>query len=668
MRKSHKHIVAGLLVLSAAMLPQGSGVLAAAEQAEDKEPVFTLQEIVVTSHRMTQPLVIETDPKAPRQPVPAADGGGYLKNIPGFSVVRQGGTGSDPLLRGLGGTRLNVLLNGTSQLGGCSSRMDPTTSYAFPESFSKIIVLKGPESVRYGSNVAGTVLFERETAPFEKADVRVNSSVLVGSNGRNDELLDVTAGDTSGYVRIIKTRSHADNYEDGAGNKIHSFYTRQSLSGIVGVTPDVNTLYEFTVDTSTAEAAYGGRTMDGPQFDQRDYSFKYEKKNLSPVVSKLEFKAYHNYVDHVMDNFSFRTPDSMGGMGMGGMWMDVDRTTTGGRVSADLILNTKTAATVGFDYQKNEHTNRMGMQGTSYGSKRRATDLVFTNYGVFGDFKRTLNEQNRLLGGMRFDSLDVKNETSAALSDSNHTYGAFLRYEHDYANTPITTYIGVGHAQRPADYWERTKGANSSFFLKPEKNTQLDTGLLYRKDKFQSSLSLFYSNIDDFIQFTGNTGKNIDATLYGGEAEATYFFTKEWSITATLAYVRGANDTENKALAQIPPLEGTVGLKYQHEKVEAGLLWRAVKAQSRYDIGSGSATSPDLAGIPGGFGILSINAADRPAKNIVVAAGVDNIFDKNYAEFLSRSGNAIPSVGIPVASVRLNESGRTIWVKTSYSF
>jgi iron complex outermembrane receptor protein len=659
-RKTHKHFVAGILVLSSAILASSPFALAAAEQAEEKEPVFTLEEIVVTSHRMTQPLVIETDPKSPRQPVPAADGGGYLKNIPGFSVVRQGGTGSDPLLRGLGGTRLNVLLNGTTQLGGCSYRMDPTTSYAFPESFSKIIVLKGPESVRYGSNVAGTVLFERETAPFEKADVRGNSSVLVGSNGRNDELLDVTAGDTTGYVRIIKTRSHADNYEDGAGNKIHSFYTRQSLSGIVGVTPDVNTLYEFTVDTSTAEAAYGSRGMDGPQFDQRDYSFKYEKKNLSPVVSKLEFKAYHNYVDHVMDDFSFRTPTGMG------MWMDVDRTTTGGRVSADLILNAKTAATVGLDYQKNEHTSRMGPKGTPYGAKNRMTDLVFTNYGVFGDFKRTLNEQNRLLGGVRFDSLDVKNETSAALSDSNHTYGAFLRYEHDYANTPITTYIGVGHAQRPADYWERRLSSN--FYLKPEKNTQLDTGLLYRKDKFQSSLSLFYSNIDDFIQFTGDTGKNIDATLYGGEAEATYFFTKEWSITATLAYVRGTNDTDNKALAQIPPLEGTVGLKYQHEKVEAGLLWRAVKAQSRYDIGSGSATSPDLAGIPGGFGILSINAAYRPAKNIVVAAGVDNIFNKNYAEFLSRSSVAIPSVGIPVASVRLNEPGRTVWVKTSYNF
>lgn len=660
MRKAHKHVVAGILVLSSAILASSPFALAAAERAEEKESVFTLEEIVVTSHRMAQPLVIETDPKAPRQPVPAADGGGYLKNIPGFSGVRQGGTGSDPLLRGLGGTRLNVLLDGTAQLGGCPSRMDPTTSYAFPEAFSKIIVLKGPESVRYGGgNVAGTVLFERETAPFDKADVRVNSSVLVGSAGRNDELLDVTAGDTSGYVRIIKTRSHADNYEDGAGNKIHSFYTRQSLSGIVGVTPDANTLYEFAVDSSTAEAAYGSRGMDGPQFDQRNYSFKYEKKHLSTLVSNLEFKAYHNYVDHVMDNFTFRNP----GM-MGPMVSNVDRTTTGGRLAAKLSLSTATEANVGFDYQKNEHTKR-GM-GTEYKSLKRNRDLTFTNYGLFGDVKRTLDSHNRLMAGIRADSLEVKKLTSVTAEDKDHTYGAFLRYEHDYANNPLTSYIGLGHAQRPADYWERNKGANNStFFLKPEKNTQLDTGILYNAGKFQASLSVFYADIKDFILLTGaSSANNIDATLFGGEADAAYRLADHWTATATLAYVRGTNETGSKPLSQIPPLEATIGLKYNRDKLEVGLLWRGVQAQTRYDIGSGSEVGLDI-GRSSGFGILSMNGAYRPSRNIVIAAGVDNLFNKNYAEFVSREGKAVD--GIP-ASVRLNEPGRTIWVKTSYNF
>jgi iron complex outermembrane receptor protein len=622
--------------------------------AEEQEVIYQLNEVVVTAPSVSEPLVVETNPKSPRQPVPAADGGGYLKSIPGFSVVRQGGTGSDPVFRGLGGTRINILLDGTYQFGACPGRMDPTTSYAFPESYSKITVVKGPETVKYGGgNVAGTVSFERDTARFDKPEVRVNSSVLVGSAGRDDELLDVTAGDTNAYVRIIKTRSNADDYEDGSGNKVHSFYTRNSLTGILGWTPDSDTLYEFTVDTSDAKAAYGGRTMDGPKFDRNDYNFKFSKKNISSVISNLEFKAFHNYVDHVMDNYSLRPA------GMMPMAMEVDRTTSGGRLAADLILGQSTTGTVGLDYQRNVHNGRMDM-GMGYGNWSR--DLTFTNYGVFGEFKH-LDKNNRLLGGVRTDSLDVKKASTNA-SDHNRTYGLFLRHEHDYENLPVTSYIGIGHAQRPADYWER----NKNFFLKPEKNTQLDTGLLYRSGKVNASVALFYANIDDFVLFKNKSAlaANVDASLYGGEAELAYSLNPNWTATATLAYVRGNNDTDNKPLAQIPPLEGTLGLKYNHEKVEAGLLWRGVQAQTRYDLNSGSEIGYDL-GKSSGFGILSANVAYKANKQVTVAAGVDNLFDKNYAEFISRSGASIPALGI-ASSFRVNEPGRTLWVKASYNY
>lgn len=646
-------LVSSLLFIAANAQP------ALAAEAEEEQTTFALEEVVVTAPAVSDPLTVETDPRSPRQPVPAADGGGYLKNIPGFSAVRQGGTGGDPVFRGLGGTRLNVLLDGTYQFGACPGRMDPTTSYVFPESYSKISVLKGPETVKYGGgNIAGTVLFERETERFDKPGVRVNSSVLFGSAGRDDELLDVTAGDTRGYVRIIRTRSNADDYTDGNGNKIHSFYTRNSLTGIFGWTPDADTLYEFTADTSDAEAAYGGRSMDGPQFDRNDYSFKFNKKNLSPVISNLEFKAFHNYVDHVMDNYSLRSGAMMP------MAMEVDRTTNGGRLAADLNLGKATTATVGLDYQKNKHAGRSNM-GMGYSSWAR--DLTFTNYGLFSELKRQLDNNSRLLAGLRTDSLDVKNETTEA-EDHNRTYGAFLRYEHDYANAPVTSYIGIGQAQRPADYWER----RTNFYLKPEKNTQLDTGLIYRSGKLNASLSLFYADVNDFILFKNanssatKTAENINASLYGGEIDAAYPLNKNWTATASLAYVHGNNDSEHKPLAQIPPLEGTLGLRYSREKVEAGLLWRGVQAQTRYDLNSGSEIGYDL-GASGGFGILSANVAYKANKTVTVAAGVDNIFNKNYAEFISRSGASIPALGI-ASSFRVNEPGRTFWVKASYTY
>lgn len=46
-----------------------------------------MEEIVVTGVRMEVPLNMTTDPKAPRQPLPASDGADYLKTIPGFDQV-----------------------------------------------------------------------------------------------------------------------------------------------------------------------------------------------------------------------------------------------------------------------------------------------------------------------------------------------------------------------------------------------------------------------------------------------------------------------------------------------------------------------------------------------------------------------------------------------------
>ncbi len=56
--------------------------------------------VEVTAPLPSEPLVTVLDAKAPRQPLPAHDGADYLKSIPGFSVIRKGGTDGDPVLRG----------------------------------------------------------------------------------------------------------------------------------------------------------------------------------------------------------------------------------------------------------------------------------------------------------------------------------------------------------------------------------------------------------------------------------------------------------------------------------------------------------------------------------------------------------------------------------------
>ena len=68
--------------------------------AQDSAPTTTLDEVVVTAIHDQSAVQVVTDPKIPRQPVPASDAADYLQTIPGFSAVRSGGTNGDPVFRG----------------------------------------------------------------------------------------------------------------------------------------------------------------------------------------------------------------------------------------------------------------------------------------------------------------------------------------------------------------------------------------------------------------------------------------------------------------------------------------------------------------------------------------------------------------------------------------
>src|SRR5437868_8880795 len=133
-----------------AMSGAAAAEAARAAGAPTDDAAVLLPPVEVVASPLTTPLVIVTDPKTPRQPLPASDGADYLNTIPGFTSVRSGGTNGDPVLRGMFGSRLNILANGMPTLGACPNRMDAPTSYIAPESYDKVTVVKGPQTVLYG--------------------------------------------------------------------------------------------------------------------------------------------------------------------------------------------------------------------------------------------------------------------------------------------------------------------------------------------------------------------------------------------------------------------------------------------------------------------------------------------------------------------------------------
>jgi iron complex outermembrane receptor protein len=653
-----------------------------------------LDEVIVTASRMHAPLTVVTDPKAPRQPLPAHDGADYLKTIPGFSVIRKGGTDGDPVFRGMAASRVNVLLDGEALLGGCGGRMDPPTAYVFPEAYDRIVVVKGPQSVLHGpGNSAATVSFERNVKRFDAPGVTAQGSALGASFGRNDLVADLRAGTPLVRGQLTATRAASDDYDDGGGNAVHSAYERWSVNGALGWTPDDDTLVELTGARSDGEAAYADRAMDGVAFDRENLGLRYERSDLSRHVKRLEARAYYNYVDHVMDNYSLRRFTPTATM-MNPAVSNPDRRTSGGRVALDLAWGQGMTATVGADLQENEHSLRSTMNQAMqpYEALPRVDDAWFRSVGLFGEATRPMGARSRLIAGLRADAWEARDErdtlrlgmTSVPNPTADETRrtilpSGFARVEIDLAGSSATAYAGVGHVQRFPDYWELVSAGKesvasaSAFHASPEKTTQLDLGIVHSGDRLAASVSAFASDVDDYILIesgivkglrTVTVTRNVAARTWGGEIDATYALAAHWSLAGSLAYARGENSTDDRPLAQIPPLELRTGLNYAGTRWSAGMLWRVVDEQDRYALRQGSIVGQDL-GRTGGFGVLSLNGAWRPSPGVQVSAGVDNLFDKAYAEHLSRGGAMLAGYE---QTTRVNEPGRTVWLKVGASF
>jgi len=644
-----------------------------------------LSPTVVTAIAPSSPLTVVTNPKEPRQPVPASDGADYLKTIPGFAAIRAGGTNGDPVLRGMFGSRLNILTNGGLMLGACPNRMDAPTSYIAPETYDRLTVIKGPQSVIWGpGGSAGTVLFEREPVSFGTLGSRVNASLLAGSNGRFDKVLDAAAGNGQGYARFVGNQSRADDYHDGHGDSVPSRWEKWNGDVALGWTPDQDTLVELSAGKGDGKARYAGRGMDGAQFKRESLGLRVEKSNLGEVLDKVEAQVYYNYADHVMDNYSLRTPSGTGMMA-GPMAAAVERRTMGGRIKAtwrwaDVQL------IGGLDAQTNQHRARSAMGIDTYKHLPWTKDAAFHDYGAFAEATWYATGVDRLIAGARVDRASAKDYRASSLTRDNTRAdtlpSGFVRYEHDLAAVPATAYVGLGHAQRFPDYWELfspTRGPAGSLnafdSIKPEKTTQLDVGLHYRSERLEAWASGYVGQIRDYILFdyrsammgmSTSQARNIDARIMGGEVGAAYALSERWKADATMAYAWGKNSSDGRALAQMPPLESRLGLTYQREQWSAGALWRLVAAQHRISQNQGNVVGKDF-GQSAGFGVFSLNAAYKINRNLKLSAGVDNLFDKTYAEHLNLAGNA--GFGYPASDPQaVNEPGRTLWTKVDFSF
>ncbi|MGZ7882261.1 TonB-dependent copper receptor [Acinetobacter soli] len=653
--------------ITAAMLLATTSAFAETQSATD---TTQMPPIVVTAQETTRSngLIVQADPKQPIQPVPATDGADYLQSILGFNAIKNGGTNGDVTFRGMFGSRIKMLTDGTENLGACPARMDSPTSYINPESYDRITVIKGPQTVLYATpGSVATVLFEREPEQLS-ADkpYRGQASVLIGSFGRLDHNIEAAVGDESKYARLNANRSVAGNYQDGNGKTVQSQWERWSTDLALGWKPTQDTWLELRGGASDGESAYAGRTMDGTQFRRESLGLHAEQKNITDVIKKVEAQIDYSYNDHVMDNFKLRTPPMMP------MAMEVTRRTINARTAVTTEWGNFSAIS-GVDSQHNQHAGNMYMRDANPIPPLKR-DLEYQSYGAFTEWTYTLSPETKWVAGGRIDQVKVNHAANdQQRKDTNPN--AFVRIEHALPEHGLKTYAGIGYVERSPDYWEISRVSKGLLnYLDTEKTTQLDLGFEFEQGALTSWASAYAGLIDDFILVPYQSNPNgsvsilparsIDATIAGAEAGIGYHLTDHLQTDLSAMYAWGKNTSDGKPLPQIAPLEGRFNLRYVQDRYSLGLLWRAVAKQNRISLNEGNIVGYDI-GKSKGFSTLAINAAYQYSPTLDFAVGIDNLLDKAYAEHLNKSGAALFGYA---ANEQFNNSGRNYWARVSMKF
>ena len=646
--------------------------LAVSQAWADTDPVpeetVILSPVTVTGTQQQKANSVTFNPKAALQPLPAGDGADLLQSVPNMSIIRKGGSSGDPLFRGLGGSRLSINADDQFIYGGCSMRMDPPTAYIHPNSFDKVVVTKGPQTVTQGMGlVSGSVQFIRKDPDFSEKPYNINASLTAGSNDRRDGSLEAEFGGKYGYVRSNISHNEAGDYKDGSGKSVHSHFKRDSQMLQLGITPTENTTIAGTYERSRAKVAYADRMMDGSKFDRDAWNVRFTQRNLTPWFSELELRYGESEIDHVMDTYSLRTIRNPAGKQIKNA-NNPKRNTDTGRLKATFDWDNLNLQT-GVDYMDDVHVARMERGGDGYRHKPYMPNQSFKQWGVFTEAAWQQTDKQRWVAGLRYDRVkahyDSADVTDPVLKHQKFNLNSgFLRWERDTDNG-LKYYAGFGIAERSPDYWERLRAKKK--IIHPEQNRQIDAGIIWKRPNLHASVSVFGSDVKNFIilerQGTDLGVRNVKASRFGGEAEVKWTFAPNWEIGSSLAYTYGKNRTDGKPLAQTPPLEWNNTLAFDNGKFSAGALWRVVAKQNRYSKGQGNIVGQDI-GASSGFGVLSLNAGWKFSKYATLQAGIDNVFNKTYAEFVSKGGD--PSAG--TQTLRVNEPGRTAWLRLQAKF
>ncbi|ADC88806.1 outer membrane insertion C-terminal signal [Thermocrinis albus DSM 14484] len=616
----------------------------------------------------------------------AKDVGEAVQKLEGIWKIRKGGIANDPVLRGFYRDNINVLIDGVRIYGACPNRMDPPAFHVDFSEVKKIEVIKGPYDVRNQGSMAG--LIEIITKEPEKGfHLQLNASA--GSFNFINLSPVISYADDRFFGLAGYSYKYSKPYKDGDGKKFTE-YTNYKPQFMNSKAFEINTYWikmgfkpvekhslELSYTKQDARHVLYPYLMMDAIYDKTDrFNIGYRIDNISDTLKDLRFQFYYNKVDHWMDD-RYRTS---AGSNLWSMATDAQTKTYGGRLEASFG-----SLLVGLEaYKRNwDAVNYMGMD-TQY----IVPDVDVKNLGIYGEYRKSVTPKLRAVVGLRLDTTKTeadgskaninlyktyKNTTSTSKTDTYPSGNVQLFYTF---SPQWELFLGVGHAVRVPDPQERyfaLKRMNAPDWvgnpeLKPSRNTQVDLGIRYNNGRIHSKLTLFYSYVQDYITLHKVVGPiksamsytNVDAYFFGGELENRVALTDKIFFYGGLSYVQARKETDpsknilSSRVAEIPPARVRLSLRY-----DTGMYFGEVEtilSATQYRVDTDLKEQRTS-----GYGVVNVKVGGS-YRGLTLTAGVDNLFDKKYYDYLSYLRNPFK------AGVKVPEPGRTFYVSANYTF
>lgn len=517
---------------------------------------------------------------------------------------------------------------------------------------SQIVLSKGFASVLYGPNTMGGAINLVSKRPEKKFEGNFGGGYASGDSyqayfnlGTNQDWWYLQTGASWYNVDFFRL---SDDFRDTAaedgGHRENSYQRDRKYNIKVGLTPRGDDEYAFsyiyqhgkkgTPPYAGSDPTYFVRYWRWPYWEKESYYFN-SRTGLgesSYVKTRLYYDRYMNSLfsyddagyDSITRPYAFRS--------------NYDDHTYGGSIEAGTSLVPHNQLKVAFHYKRDVHKEHN--RPNPY---QRFEDEI---YSVSGENTVTLGEKWKLVAGLSYDvikTLDAQDLINGDLvdfpKDESDAWNPQIGLFYELTDT-ATLYATIAHKTRLATikdkYSYRLGRAIPNPDLKPEKAINYEIGYRDRLwQRFSVNASVFFSDIRDFILLTtvpdpGNpgmtTGQNQNigkVEQYGLELGISGDLTDTLQAGVNYTLLERNNRSNDDRLTSTPNHKLFTYLEYRP------FSWMSLQTDMTYY--SNSFSSSDGVRIAGEFAVVNTKVAFEPLPGLTVEAGINNLFDTNYA-------------------------------------